>query len=129
MASGAARTFIVEDHPFMRQVLADYVRRVQDLVLIGTADSGEDALRQLPELEPALVLVDLSLPGISGLQVIEALQRDRPQSRCLVVTGHEDPLYAQQAQRSGAAGFVVKGDLEELNEAVRLVLAGESYFS
>ncbi len=94
-------------------------------MLVGEAETAEDALIQLPELAPDLVLVDLSLPGMSGLQLIKRLQLEQPALRCLVVTGHVDPLYQQAAIGAGAKGYVTKDDPDEVLEAIRAVLEAE----
>ena len=113
---------LVEDHPLMRQVLRQLFEAEADLSLLAEVDSAEAALERLPELSPDLVLVDLSLPGMSGLQLIKRLKIERPALRCLVVTGHVDPLYRAAAREAGAAGYVTKDDPDEILAAVRRVL-------
>ncbi len=115
--------FILEDHDLVRRMLR---RLLEDdgLTVVGEAVSAEDALRA-PELRrAALVLVDLSLPGMSGLDFIRSPRTEA--SRCLVVSAHTEPFYAQAACQAGAAGFVAKDDPDAILEAVRRALAAVS---
>jgi len=114
--------FLVEDHPLMRRVLRQLIEGELDLSVVAEAESAESALTQLPSLKPDLVLTDLSLPGVSGLELVEMLTLQRPELRCLVVTGHIDPFYRAAAFAAGAAGFVIKDDPDEVLGAVRQVL-------
>ncbi len=97
--------------------------------VLGTAASAEDALQALPALEPDLVLVDVSLPGASGLQLVEGLRAGRPGLKTLVVSGHSETRYARAALAAGAGGFVTKDDPDQLLEAVRTVLRGDTFLS
>lgn len=114
--------FLVEDHPVMRRMLRGHVEEEADLTVIGESDSAEDALRQLAALDPDLLLVDLSLPGLSGMDLVRVLKRERPDLRCLVVTGHSDRLYRKAASAAGATGYVTKDDPDEVLAAVRAAL-------
>ena len=116
--------FIVEDHPMMRQVLRQLLTDEPDLSVVGEAGSAEAALTALPDLTPDLLMVDLSLPGVSGIELVRELKRQRPELRCLVVTGHTDPLYRTAAAEAGAAGYVTKDDPSSVLTAVREVLKG-----
>ena len=114
--------FLIEDHPMMRRVLRQLLEQEPDLKVVGEADSAETALTALPDLTPDLLMVDLSLPGMSGIELVRQLKRQRPELRCLVVTGHTDPLYRAAAAEAGAAGYVTKDDPNEVLTAVRDVL-------
>lgn len=114
--------FLVEDHPTMRRVLRQLLDGETDLDVIGEADSAEDALEQLAALTPDLLLVDLSLPGLSGMDLVRLLKQQRPGLRCLVVTGHTDGLYRAAAEAAGATGYVTKDDPDEVLAAVRAAL-------
>ena len=114
--------FVVEDHPTIRRVLREFLGAEPDLTIVGEADSAEAALTALSELTPDLLTVDLSLPGMSGIELVKRLAEQRPELRCLVVTGHTDPLYRTAVAAAGAAGYVTKDDPNEVLAAVRTTL-------
>lgn len=106
----------------MRKALRDLLENEPNLTVSWEAESVEGALEQLPALNPDLILTDLSLPGASGLELVRALKRTRPELRCLVVTGYDGSLYRTSALQVGAAGFVTKDDPAEVLKAVRRLL-------
>jgi len=114
--------FLVEDHALMRRALRQLLEEQGDLTVVAEAESAESALAQLPHITPDLIMTDLSLPGASGLELVAVLTRQRPELRCLVVTGHADPFYRAAALAAGATGFVTKDDPDEVIGAVRQVL-------
>lgn len=114
--------FMVEDHAMMRRLLRQFLDGEPDLRVIDDVDSAEAALIALSGLTPDLLTVDLSLPGMNGLELVRRLAEQRPELRCLVVTGHADPLYRAEALKAGAAGYVTKDDPDEVLAAVREVL-------
>jgi len=122
-APARRRIFVVEDHPVMRETYLMLFAHAADLDVCGTATDGENALRQIRELAPELALVDVSLPGISGLDLVAALRTEHPELRLVVVTGHDDPLYADAAFDAGADGFVRKGDTAGILRVLRQALA------
>ncbi len=136
---GAKRIFIVEDHLYMREMLRQYLAADPRFDVCGAAATGEEALETLisadaAEADPAagaadLMLVDMSLPGMSGADVVRALLERRPALRCLMYSGHSERRYVEQALSAGAHGYVLKGDPDELAEAIERVLSGETYFS
>jgi DNA-binding NarL/FixJ family response regulator len=124
------RILLVEDHPLMRKGLALSIETEPDLKVCGQLADAEEALAAFEELDPDLVVVDISLPGMSGLELIKHLQALRPQLPTLVVSRHDEALYAERAIRAGARGYVMKleaGDV--IVKAIRRVLAGGIYVS
>jgi DNA-binding NarL/FixJ family response regulator len=121
--------YIVEDHPLMRQVLCESVEKMPGLSVSGTAASAEEALTMLDGREVDLVLIDMSLPQMSGAELVGALQKRRPELPCLIVSGHRESIYVRQALLAGARGYVIKGDPYEIEEAIQEVLAGNKYLS
>ncbi len=121
--------YIVEDHAVMREMLGDMIEYEPGLRLCGTAASAEDALEEVVAVGPDLVLVDLSLPGMSGTELIEALLARRPQLTLLVLSGHSETVYAEQALAAGATGYVLKGDPAAIREGIGRELRGEGYVS
>lgn len=125
-----AKVFIIDDHPLMRKGLAMTLDAEPDLTVVGQADSAEEALDQLQKLLPDVAIVDISLPGMSGLELIKHLQALLPNLKLLVVSRHDESLYAERAIRSGARGYVMKLEASDvIVKAIRRVLNGGIYVS
>lgn len=103
-------------------MLRQLIEGVIGFTVVGEAESAETALVQLTSLQPDLCLVDLSLPGMSGLELVKHLHKQESKLRCLVVTGHSDPLYQSAALAAGAAGYITKDDPDAVLEAIRGVM-------
>ncbi len=124
------KIIIVDDHPLMRKGLALSLDSETDLKVVGQAADAEEGLTMLEELKPDVAIVDISLPGMSGLELIKHIQAMYPEVRCLVVSRHDEALYAERAIRAGARGYVMKLEAgDEIVKAVRRVLAGGIYVS
>jgi DNA-binding NarL/FixJ family response regulator len=121
--------FLVEDHAIMRRSLVNLLQREPDLTVSGQAASVAEALERIPQSEPDLILVDVSLPGRNGLSLVEELGQERPELLCLILSGHNEAIYAKAALQAGARGYVMKGDPAAVLEAIRTVLRGEVYVS
>lgn len=117
-----SRIFIVEDHPIMRQTYTVLFGSSGEFEVCGTASSAEEALRLIPAASPDLILADISLPGMSGLQFVKELREASNGIRVLVTSGHDGVHYANEAERAGADGFVTKGDFQELLREIRQLL-------
>jgi DNA-binding NarL/FixJ family response regulator len=125
-----SKILIVDDHPLMRKGLALTVDAEPDLTVCCQAANAEEAIDHIEGDEPDLVVIDISLPGMSGLELIKHLQAVHPQIKILVVSRHDESLYAERAIRAGARGYVMK--LQAGNvivKAVRRVLNGGIYVS
>ena len=128
-AAERARIVIVDDHAVVREGLERILAKCADLEVVGTASSGEEALILAAALEPDLVLLDLSLPGMHGLEVLSALQDSDNPPRVVVLTIHDDDDIVLGAVRGGAQGYVLKNATrDELLAAVRKVAAGGQSF-
>ena len=126
--SQKARVLLADDHAVLRAGLRLLLTNEGDFVVVGEAASGAEALAQAKTLDPDLILLDLNMPGISGLDAIPALRRAAPQARILILTMHDDPQYLRQALKQGASGYVLKKAADvELLSALRAVLRGEVY--
>jgi DNA-binding NarL/FixJ family response regulator len=124
------RILVVDDHPMMREGLAQLISRERDLAISGEADTAHDALQKVGELKPDLVIVDITLPGRSGLELIKDIQTMHPGTLMLVVSMHEESLYAERVLRAGGRGYVMKQEGgKKLLEAIRQVLSGQIYVS
>jgi DNA-binding NarL/FixJ family response regulator len=126
----AKQVLIVDDHPMMREGLAQLIDREKDLAVAGEADSAARAVEQTAHLKPDLVIVDITLPGRSGLDLIRDLHAVHPAALVLVVSMHEESLYAERVLRAGGRGYVMKqAGGKKLMEAIRQVLGGQIYVS
>ncbi len=124
------RVFIVEDHPIFRQGLAQMINGAEGLSVCGEAGNAPHALEGILSLEPDLALIDITLPGKSGLELIKEIRAKRNDVKLLVVSMHDEALYADRVLRAGGDGYVMKQeDPEEILHAVRDVLAGHIYVS
>lgn len=123
------RIYIVEDHERMRELLGSWIDALPGLSVCGAAASAETALEELPGLGADLVLVDMSLPQMSGIDLVAALQVRFPGVRCLIMSGHNEPRYVERALAAGAHGYVLKGKPSEIEPAIAAVLAGGRFIS
>ena len=125
----AIRVYVVEDHMGMRMVLREFIEREAGLAVCGAAETAEEALEALARLEADLALVDVSLPGMSGIDLVEVALERWPHLVFLMYSGHGETGYVKRALAVGARGYVLKGDPYELPEAIRQVMRGERYVS
>ena len=122
------RILIVDDHAVVRSGLRLLLEREDDLEAIGEAGDGKQAVRLARELRPDVVLLDVVMPGSSGIDAAAEIRIESPDSRILMLSMQDDPTYVRQAFASGAAGYVLKDAADaELVEAVRKVAAGDQY--
>jgi DNA-binding NarL/FixJ family response regulator len=133
-AAGASppprRVLLIDDHPFMRAGLAQLINAQSDLMVCGEAGNPSEAFRSLAKVKPALVLSDLTMPGRSGLEFIKDLKAAEPDLAVLVVSMHDEVVFAERALRAGARGYIMKeAGGENLLAAIRQVLRGEVYVS
>jgi DNA-binding NarL/FixJ family response regulator len=124
------RIFIVDDHAVLREGLGGLINQSEDLMVCGESASAEEALERIPAAHPDLAIVDLSLPGIGGLELLKTLKLQHPSLHLLVLSMHDEAHYAERAVRSGARGYIMKHHaVSEVLAAVRQVLGGELYLS
>jgi DNA-binding NarL/FixJ family response regulator len=122
--------YLVEDHPFLRQIYAEVIDASDDLRVAGAAGSAVAALAELPDLDVDVAVVDVSLGGpfgtAHGIDLVVELHRRWPAMRVLVVSGHDETLYAERAVRAGARGYLMKHEAgPNLLPAIHRVLAGD----
>ncbi len=123
------KVLVVEDHAFMRDMLREFIDLEDDLEVCETVGSGEVALERLEEMTPDLVLVDLSLGGISGLDLIKSIKVRYPALKCAILSGHGERRYVDQAFEAGAEGYILKGDPDEVPDSIRQMMQGQRYVS
>jgi len=122
--------FLVDDHPLVREWLTNLINQQPDMAVCGEAEEVPDALDSIAKLRPAVAIVDLSLKGASGLELIKDLKLRQPEVRVLVLSMHDEFLYAERALRAGARGYVMKRETaRKVIVAIRQVIAGELYVS
>ena len=124
------RLFIIDDHPMMREGLAQLINNEPDLSVSGEAGTGQEALEGIVRSKADLVLADISLPDKNGLDVIKELQARHPGVSVLVISMHDEALYAERVLRAGARGYIMKQEGgKKLMGAIRQVLGGQIYLS
>src|SRR5271170_4326204 len=122
--------FIVDDHPIVRQGLALLINREPDLKVCGDAEEAGSALPRIDELKPDLVVVDISLNGPDGLDLLKSLRLRRPNLPVLILSMLDESIYAERALRDGASGYIMKQEAtERVLVAIRRILGGEIYIS
>lgn len=120
------RAFIIEDYPPVREALKSLLTQEPWLKVVGEATSAESALDRLPDERPDIVLVNYSLPGMNGIELIRRLNQSQPELRCLIVSAYHEHFYIASALDAGARGYVVKGgNPKAILRAIARVMAGE----
>jgi len=126
-AGKPARLLIAEDHALVREGLRAMLAGEPDLEVVGEAENGKEAVELCRSLTPDLVLMDVRMPEMDGLEATKTIKESQPEVIVLMVTTHQDPDYLLEAVRSGAAGYVLKESSKpQLLSAVRRVLSGEN---
>src|SRR4051794_30767846 len=129
-ASGRRRIFLVDDHPIVQQALADMLNHEPDFEVCGTTKNARLALDMIEKLRPDLVILDLVLQGANGIEVLKDIRVRYPKQLVLMLSMHDESVYAFRALRAGAAGYIMKAEAtEKLLSAVRLVMEGGVYLS
>lgn len=119
------RILVVDDHPVVRDGLASMIEGQADMEVIGEAGTGQEALQLFDQLHPDIILLDLKLPDVDGVQVIEALRRIDPEARVIILTTYAGDIQARRALKAGASGYLLKAALRrDLRVCIREVHAG-----
>lgn len=124
------RVLVVDDHDLVRAGITRMLADIEGLQVVGQADCGEESLKKARELKPDVVLMDVKMPGIGGLEATRKLLRSHPDIKVLAVTACEDDPFPTWLLQAGAAGYLTKGAaLNEMVNAIRMVFAGQRYIS
>ena len=124
------KVLVVDDHDLVRMGITRMLTDISGLKVVGEAASGEDAIRLARELQPQVVLMDVKMPGIGGLEATRKLLRQDPDVRVLAVTVCDEEPFPSRLLKAGAAGYLTKGAaLDEMVKAIRAVASGQRYIS
>jgi DNA-binding NarL/FixJ family response regulator len=124
------RLVIADDHTVVLDGLDMLLESFRDVEVVGRARDGEEALRQIEAKSPDVVLMDVAMPGLNGIEAARRAAKQWPHSRILMLSMHADEAYVYESMRAGASGYLLKGaDREELEHAIRVVAAGETYIT
>ncbi len=124
------RVFLVDDHPLVREWLTNLVNGQEDLIVCGEAEDAAGALAEIGRERPRIAVIDLSLKGGSGLDLVKDIKLHHPEVGVIVLSMHDESLYAERALRAGARGYVMKRETtKKILAAIRSVLEGGVYVS
>jgi DNA-binding NarL/FixJ family response regulator len=127
---GKTRIVIVDDHPIVRQGLAELINHEDDFIVCGQAEDSHEAMATIRAKQPDLVVVDISLKQTSGMELIKDIKAQYPNLAVLALSMHDESLYAERALRAGAKGYIMKAEAtENVVSAIRKVMTGQIYVS
>ena len=120
------RVLVVDDHPLIRLAICDTLQKSPDIVVVGEAESGQEALRLTQELSPDVLLLDMELPDVNGIEVAKKLKEEKAATRVLALSAHNEQHYIQELLANGASGYLLKDELLNfIVEALQGVARGE----
>src|SRR5580765_517856 len=124
------KVMVVDDHPIVREGLTRFINLQPDLRVCGEATTTHQALKEIPVLKPDVVILDLTLAGSNGLDLIKDMKLRSLKSQILVLSMHDESLYAERALRAGAMGYIMKDEgSKEILKAIHRIVKGEIYLS
>ncbi|MGH7533084.1 MAG: response regulator transcription factor [Gemmatimonadales bacterium] len=130
MTSPAIKVLVADDHTVVREGIRHILERAAGFSVVAEAATGADALRLAIASQPDVAVLDVSMPGMSGLKVAAELRREVPDARVLILSMYDNPEYVLEAVRAGAHGYILKDSAAtDLRQAVEAVNAGDSFFS
>lgn len=128
MSAARINVMLVDDHAVVRMGFRLLIDASGDLKVCAEAESGEDAVRRVDEAKPGVVVMDIAMPGIGGLEAISRILAKAPAARILVLSAHEDAMHARRVLKAGAVGYLSKRSAaDELIQAIRQVAAGKTF--
>lgn len=130
MNSDIIRVFIADDHPLFRDGIRTLLLAVADMALVGEAENGDDAVALAGQLQPDVLLMDIHMPGINGIEAARQIVQNSPHIAVLMITMYDDDASVFSAMRAGARGYLLKGaKQDEIQRAIRAAANGEAIFS
>ncbi len=128
MSDQTIRVLIVDDHPMVAEGIQSILESYDEIQVVGTLGSGQEAVDKATDLAPDVILMDLNMPGLGGLSATEIILERLPQTRILILSMHDSPEYISTALSHGAKGYVLKDvQTEEIKQAIDAVMRGEQY--
>ena len=128
--SNKTKILLVDDHPLVREWLANLINEELQFEVCGAAGSGREALQLMASTRPAIAIVDISLEGGSGIELLKDMKAMHPDVAAIVLSMHDESLYAERAMRAGARGYIMKREATgKVLDAIKAVLDGKLYFS
>jgi DNA-binding NarL/FixJ family response regulator len=128
--SAKARILIVDDHPLVREWLTNLIKQTPDLIVCGEAEDAETAIQVIGSSRPDLAVIDISLGGSSGIDLIRLIRTTFPKVAMVVLSMHDERVYAERCIRAGAHGYIMKREsTKKIVDAIRAVLRGDMYLS
>jgi len=122
--------FLADDHQMFRQGLRTLLASTTDIQVVGEASDGQESLQQIEKLQPNVAVLDIAMPGLSGMEVTKRLAKIAPKTKALILTMHADCFYAVEALKANALGFMLKEEsFDMLIDAIRAVAAGNMFVS
>jgi DNA-binding NarL/FixJ family response regulator len=113
-----ARILIADDHKEFRKIVADYLKRLPNVIVVGEAADGIDAIEKTEKLDPDIVLMDISMPRCNGLDATRIIKAHWPLKKVVIATMHDNPFYHSEAQRAHADGYILKSSLKSSLQAI-----------
>jgi DNA-binding NarL/FixJ family response regulator len=124
------KVLLADDHVLVRAGLRALLERLPGIEIVGEADDGREAIRLVKALNPHIVLMDISMPGLNGLEAVDRLRTEYPDVIVIILSASANEEFVTQALRSGASGYLIKGGSpSELEVAIKAVMKGETYLS
>jgi two-component system response regulator NreC len=124
------RILLADDHPMVRSGLIKLLEPFKEFIIVGEASDGEEAVAMTKKLEPDVVIIDLSMPKLSGVEATKIIRKNFPSAKVLVLTMYDNEEYVYQILKSGAGGYMLKNSgRDELAAAIRAVARGDRFFS
>jgi len=124
------RILLADDHAMVRKGFRLILSQEDDIEIVGEAGSGLEAIQLAAQLAPDVVILDIAMPGINGVEATRLILRDCPDCRVLILSMHKDPVYVRETLRAGAKGYLLKDGIDgDLVRAVRAVASGEGFLS
>ena len=124
------RIILAEDHVVFRRLLRQELENADGLTVVGEANDGQELLALLEQVSPDLIILDIAMPNLNGIEAAKRIRVSHPQVKILFLSMHKNPAYAQQAQKLGVAGYLLKEEMEQdLPAAIIQIRSGRPFFS
>jgi DNA-binding NarL/FixJ family response regulator len=124
------RIILAEDHVLFRRLVRQELNNADGLTVVGEANNGQELLTLLEQVTPDLIILDISMPNLNGIEAAKRIRVSHPHLKILFLSMHKNPAYAQQAKKIGVAGYLLKEEMEQdLLAAITQIRSGRSFFS